>query len=288
LKKTLTFLAVSSAVLVIGGCGGGASESGSTEIAAQYRGAFQMTNVTTQCEVVSIGYNSSLGIPVQVRTRGYDELIFGSDNTGYRICGDTVWVGKFAGAMTENSGSTAGQGSVNFTLYDRSGKVTGQTGAVTGSIFGKGGPVVVNLSMKNAANTDVDTTLSIGGVNVAYRNSITGSYSTLAGVYNGKAAGTTMLITSGGSLSGKLAQGAFTGSITAFHADTQVHDIAVTVTMANGATQNMTGVIGPYGSLPGEFDGNGVSVLPNGDSHPGVLIAIAGGGVAYADVFAQK
>lgn len=281
-------LAVTSAAVATSGCGGGASESGLAEMPAQYRGAFQMTNVTNQCEFVSIGYNPSLGIPVQVRTQGYDELVFGSDNTGYRICGEAVWVGKFAGSMTENSGSSAGSGSVNFTLYDRLGKVTGQTGSITGSIFGTGGPVVVNLSMKNAANLEVDTTLSIGGVNVAYRNSITGSYSTLAGVYNGKAAGTSMTITGAGSISGKLVQGTFTGSVTAFHADTQVHDIAVTVTTASGVTQNMTGVIGPYGSLPGEVDGNGVALLPNGSDHPGVLIAIAGGGAAYADVFAQK
>ena len=97
-------LAVTSAALTTSGCGGCASESGPLEMLAQYRGAFQMTNVTNQCEVVSIGYNSSLGIPVQARTRGYDELIFGSDNTGYRICGDAVWVGKFAGTMTANNG----------------------------------------------------------------------------------------------------------------------------------------------------------------------------------------
>lgn len=282
-------LAVGAAAAVSSGCGGGGALGGGVpELAAQYRGAFQMNIVTNQCDIVTTEYDSASGLPRQVHHWGYNELVFGSDNTGYRICGQSVWVGKFGGSMVANGGTTAGDGNVNFTIYDSRGKASGQTGPITGSILGTGGAVVVNLSMKNSANKDIDTTLSILGVNIAYRNSITGSYSTLAGVYNGKAAGTTMTITSGGSISGKLAQGSFSGTITAFHADTQVHDISVTFTAANGATQSMTGVIGPYGALPGEIDVNGTSLLPNGDAHPGVLIAIAGAGSAYADVLAQK
>lgn len=248
-----------------------------------------MNVVTNQCSIVTTEYDANRGFPRQVARLGYDELIFGSDNTGYRICGQRVWVGKFAGTMKQAaSNTTGGNASVNFAIYEQTGKTVGETGPITGAILGTGGPVVVNLSMQNSANKDIDTTLSILGVNVAYRNSIAGNYSTLAGVYNGKAAGTAMTITAGGSISGKLAQGSFSGTITAFHADTQVHDISVTFMTANGATQSMTGVIGPYGALPGEIDINGTPLLPNGDAHPGVLIAIAGAGNAYADVLAQK
>ena len=258
-------------------------------MAAQFRGAYQMNVLTSQCDLVRTEYSQSTGLPQQVHHYGYDEIAFGSDNTGYRICGDTVWVGKFSGSMTQAASNTStGSGSVNFNLFDKTGKASTQTGAITGSIFGTGGPVVVNLSMKNPANTDIDTTLSILGVNVAYRNSITGSYSTLAGIYNGKASGTSMSITSGGSISGSLVQGKFTGSITAFHADTQVHDISVTFTSNSGVSQTMTGVLGPFGALPGEIDVDGTTRLPNGDEHPGVLIAIANGTSAFADVFAQK
>lgn len=282
-------LAISTTAVVTSGCGGRGALGGDVpELAAQFRGAFQMNVVTSQCDVVTVEYDPKVGLPHQVHHRGYDELIFGSDNTGYRICGQAVWVGKFAGSMIQNGGSSAGNGSVNFTLYDQRGSVTGQTGSITGAILGNG-PAVSGLSMKNASSVGIDTTLSVlGGVNVAYRNSISGSYATLAGVYNGKAAGTSMSITTGGSISGKLAQGVFTGTITAFHADTQVHDVSVTFTAQNGTMQSMTGVIGPYGSLPGEIDVDGTAVLPNGDAHSGVLIAIAGGGSAYADVYAQK
>lgn len=282
-------LAVSSVAVVSSGCGGGGPlGGGSSDMPAQFRGAFQMNVVTNQCGIVTTDYDPVSGLPQQVHRIGYDELIFGSDNTGYRICGQSVWVGKFAGSMVANGGTSSGDGSVNMTFYDSRGKANGQTGAITGSIFGTGGPVVSTMSMQNSTNKDIDTTLSILGVNVAYRNSITGSYTTLAGVYNGKSAGTGMTITAGGSISGKLGQGSFTGSITAFHADTQVHDVSVTFTAANGATQSMTGVIGPYGALPGQIDVDGRPLLPNGDAHPGVLIAIAGGGAAYADVLAQK
>lgn len=283
-------LAVSSVAVVSSGCGGGGALGGGVpELTAQYRGAFQMNIVTNQCGIVTTEYDPVSGLPQQVHRIGYDELIFGSDNTGYRICGQGVWVGKFTGSLVANGDTSAGNGNVNMTLFDARGKTTGQTGAITGSILGAtGGPVVVNLSMKNPANKDIDTELSILGVNYAYRNSITGSYSTMAGVYNGKTAGTSMTITAGGSISGKLAQGSFTGSITAFHADTQVHDVSVTFTTANGTSLSMAGVIGPYGALPGQIDVDGRPLLPNGDAHPGVLIAIAGGGAAYADVLAQK
>lgn len=258
-------------------------------MAAQFRGAFQMNVLTSQCDIVKTEYNSTLGIPQQVHHYGYDELIFGSDNTGYRICGQNVWVGKFSGSMTQAaSNSSTGSGAVNFTVFDKTGRASAQTGAITGSILGTGGPVVVNLSMENSANKDIDTKLNILGDNVAYRNSITGSYSTLAGIYNGKTSGTSMSITSGGSISGSLVQGKFSGTITAFHADTQVHDVSVTFTSTVGVTQTMTGVIGPFGSLPGEIDIDGTPRLPNGDAHPGVLIAIASSTAAYADVFAQK
>lgn len=209
--------------MTLAGCGGGgALGGGPSDMPAQFRGAFQMNVVTSQCGIVTTEYDPVSELPQQVHRIGYDELIFGSDNTGYRICGESVWVGKFAGMMIENGGSSAGNGNVNFTIYDSRGKANGQTGLITGSILGAtGGPVVVNLSMKNPANKDIDTELSILGVNYAYRNSITGSYTTLAGVYNGKTAGTSMTIAAGGSISGKLAQGSFMGSITAFHADTQ-------------------------------------------------------------------
>lgn len=276
---------------ILAGCGGGTGTTGSgdTEMAAQFRGAFQMNILTSQCDLVRTEYNQNTGLPQQVHHYGYDELIFGSDNTGYRICGENVWVGKFSGSMTQAASNTStGSGSVNFNVFDKTGKASTQTGAITGSIFGTGGPVVVNLSMQNSANKDIDTNLSILGVNVAYRESIAGSYSTLAGIYNGKAAGTSMSITSGGSISGSLVQGKFTGSITAFHADAQVHDISVTFTSNSGVTQTMTGVIGPFGSLSGEIDIDGTPRLPNGDAHPGVLIVIANSTSAFADVFAQK
>jgi len=289
LKKTFaSVLAFASAALALSGCGG-ALGGRDSNMDAQFRGAFQMNVVTNQCAITTTGYDANLGIPTTVYHLGYDELIFGSDNTGYRICGQGVWVGKFTGSMTQAASDTsAGNAAVNFTIYDNSGKPSGQTGSITGTILGTGGPVVSTMSMQNSANTDVDTRLTTGGVNEAYRNSITGSYSTLAGVYNGKAAGTTMTITAGGSISGKLVQGSFSGTITAFHADTQVHDVSVTFTTSAGVTQTMTGVIGPYGALPGEIDVDGTFLLPNGDAHPGVLIALAGGGAAYADVFAQK
>lgn len=242
-----------------------------------------------QCDIVRTEYNQSTGLPQQVHHYGYDELAFGSDNTGYRICGDNVWVGKFSGTMTQAAAtSSTGSASVNFSVFDKTGKAAAQTGAVTGSILGNGGPLVVNLSMKNPTNTDIDTTLNILGVNIAYRESITVSYSTLTGIYNGKAAGTSMSITSGGSISGSLVQGKFVGTITSFHADTQVHDVSVTFTSTAGVSQTMTGVIGPYGALPGRIDVTGASILPNGDAHPGVLLAIASSNSAFADVFAQK
>src|SRR5476649_473926 len=275
---------------VLAGCGaGGALGVGHSNMAAQFRGAFQMNVVTNQCSIVTTGYDAALGIPTQVSHLGYDELIFGSDNTGYRICGQTVWVGPFSGSLTQAASNTsAGNATVNFTIYDKNGKPSSQTGSITGTILGTGGPVVSTMSMQNSANTDVDTRLTTGGVNEAYLNSITGSYSTLAGVYNGKSAGTSMTITAGGSISGKLVQGLFSGTITAFHADTQVHDVSVTFTTAAGVTQTMAGVIGPYGALPGTIDVDGTSLLPNGDGHPGVVIALSGNGAAYADVFAQK
>lgn len=248
-----------------------------------------MNVLTNQCDVIRTEYNAALGIPQQVHHYGYDELIFGSDNTGYRICGESVWVGKFSGTMAQAATNTStGSGAVNFTVFDKTGNASAQTGAITGSIFGTGGPVVVNFSMKNPTNTDIDTTLNVVGDNVAYRNSITGSYSSLTGIYNGKASGTSMSITSGGSISGKLVQGSFNGTITAFHADTQVHDVSVTFTSNSGISQTMVGVIGPYGALPGAYDTDGTPRLPNGDAHPGVLIAIANSTSAFADVFAQK
>lgn len=291
MKKALVSAALVIVISLLAGCGGGAStgSDSDTVLAAQFRGAFQMNVLTSQCDLVRTEYNQSTGLPQQVHHYGYDELIFGSDNTGYRICGQSVWVGKFSGTMTQAASNTStGSGTVSFNVFDKTGKASTQTGAITGSIFGTGGPTVVNFSMRNPTNTDIDTTLNVIGDNVAYRNSITGSYSTLAGIYNGKASGTSMSITSAGSISGKLAQGSFNGTITAFHADTQVHDISVTFTSNSGVSQTMTGVIGPYGALPGAFDIDGTPRLPNGDAHPGVLLAIASSNAAFADVFAQK
>lgn len=270
-----------SVLVTLAACGGGeTSTSGQAEYPAVFEGAYHTAEAGLDCPTQALMIGPG-GNPSMVTVEGYNELAFGSDSTGYRLCGNEVWVGKFGGTITDTSG---GSGIADLTIFTNGGAATGKTRPLTGAVGVGSNKKVHEFWLTSGTDNTVRLTVTDPAANTAYFNSIAGSYATLAGSYFAKSAKNSLSVKADGALAGTSLLGSFTGTITGFHPDTQVHDISVTVTGADGSTRKMTGVLAPFGA----YSGSVPSVLPGGDNAPSVMFIVSNATVAWGDVFSKR
>jgi hypothetical protein len=261
-------------------CGGGASTAEGEDYPALFEGAYHTVETGFECPTQALVIGPG-GVPTMVTASGYNELAFGSDSTGYRLCNDEVWVGKFGGSVTSASGGT---GSAEMTIFTNGGAARGKTGPMTGAVGVGSNKKVHEFWLTSTTDSSIRLNVTAPSANTAYFNSITGSYGTLSGSYFAKLAKNMLSVQDDGALSGTSALGSFKGTITAFHADTQVHDVSVTITGADGSSRKMTGVLAPYGA----YSGSVPSGLPGGDNAPSVMLVVSDATVAWGDVFSKR
>lgn len=277
LNNAVCVLAVAG---VVTACGGGGTGSGDGDYPAIFEGAYHTVETGFECPIQALVVGPG-GVPTTVTASGYNELAFGNDSTGYRLCNDQVWVGKFGGSITSASGGT---GSAEMTIFTNGGGATGKTGPMTGAVGVGSNKKVHEFWLTSTTDSTVRLAVTAPTANTAYFNSIAASYSTLAGPYFAKSPKDTLSIQADGTLTGTSVLGNFAGTVTAFHADTQVHDVSITVTYTNGTVRKMTGVLAPYGA----YSGSVPSALPGGDNAPSVMLVVSDGTVAWGDVFSKR
>lgn len=224
-KKPLFICALA---LSLAGCGGGAGgDSGDSNGGGKSFASAFTTSTAADCHMKLFAPN---GMPIES-----DILLFGDGNVGYRTCNDELYVGTFA---ITSSTSSAGEGTTQFTIYKNGAGVRGKTEVLTGAVLFNG---------SYASMIDLRTPSGAIGVQGrtagALTNSIAGSYSTLAGDYDGLNA--TMTIGADGKITGTTEYGALSGTITKFRSDTHVHNVSFTITSSGGMTSSFTGVLGP-------------------------------------------
>lgn len=279
LKAWCAGLAISA---LTAGCGGGAGTGGTNQpdTAVRFAGALQIYDTARECMTLTTRANYYTGLPETVPQAGYNALLFDDNATGYRICGDWLWVGKFTGALTATN---VGSGSTTMTVY-----VIGDfgairsTGLISGVVFTSGnGNTVSSLDFYDAQISD-NTRLQTSSTNFSYANDITGSYATLAGSYVSNRTGTGLTIAGDGSFSGTSTLGPFTGKILKLNADTHVHKVSLTYTAGKNVNVTMTGVLGPYGVDRSD------ATPPEGGTRGAVMLAVTGNGLGYADVLSHR
>lgn len=279
LNNAIYVLAVAA---ITTGCGGGANRAFSDggDYPAIFEGAYHTVETGFECPIQALVVGPG-GVATVVTASGYNELAFGSDSTGYRLCNDQVWVGKFGGSIT---GASGGTGSAEMTIFTNGGSATGKTGPITGAVGVGSNKKVHEFWLTSTTDSTVKLAVTAPAANTAYFNSIAGSYSTLAGSYFAKSPKDSLSVQADGTLTGTSVLGNFTGTVTAFHPDTQVHDVSITVTYANATTRKLTGVLAPYGA----YSGSVPSALPGGDNAPSLMLVVSDGTVAWADVFSKR
>ena len=279
-KSFINAMAAALVSLLAVGCGGGlTSSSEDTSKPAVFQGAYRTVDTLTTCMMDYVQIQPG-GSPSIVQAQGYNELAFGSDNTGYRICAHEIWVGKFTGVFDNGIGT----GTTNMTVFQNGGGPIRQAGLTTGAIFNDSSGHVMNFTLKNALDSESNLVSTDQSVNRAYFNSIAGSYETLTGSYYALSQQNQVSIKPDGSLFGTSLLGLFSGNITAFHADTQVHDISLTVNAQGAAPRTLKGVIAPYGA----FGGRVPSELPGSDWEGGIMLIVTDNNVAWGDVFSKR
>lgn len=258
MKKITTLIATSVFALNLSACGGGASDSLGPSPAI-YASAFKIQEY--DCPPQREPTNPLTGelLNPNVLTPRYNALLFGDNNTAYRLCNSQLWIGQFSGTI--NKGGAAGSGSGKLTIYESGKGPIGTTEDLSGTILTANG-YVRTIDFRDARGS---STFQTAFVNTSFNDSITGAYATLAGSYRSDDVSTALSIQNDGTITGTSTLGAISGQITRFNSDTQVHNISLTFTPASGAPMTLTGVLGPYNAS--------------------VMLAVAGSGIAFGKVF---